>query len=97
MKRLGSLGGKNIHFELLKARAQWGYDCTACAKHLLKAGANPEASSTSHKTPIDVADTLKFIKFAKMLRDHALPASGDNEEASAAAEGENDVDEVVDL
>ena len=72
-------------------------DCTACAKHLLKAGANPEASSTSHKTPIDVADTLKFIKFAKMLRDHALPASGDNEEASAAAEGENEVDEVVDL
>ena len=73
-------------------------DCMACAKHLLKAGANPEAADTKHQTPIDIAESLKFAKLAKMLKDHAAPASGDNEMASAEAEGiEAEVDEVVDL
>ena len=73
-------------------------DCMACAKHLLKAGANPEAADTKNQTPIDIAESLKFAKLAKMLKDHAAPASGDNEMASAEAEGiEAEVDEVVDL
>merc|ERR1711871_455940 len=73
-------------------------DCTECVNHLLKAGANPEAEDAQNRTPIGVAESLKFVKMAKILKDHAMPAPGDNERASAAAEGDDSmVDEVVEL
>lgn len=74
-------------------------NCISCAKHLLRAGANPESLNTDNKSPIDVADALKFVELATIMRDHSMPASEENEEASDAAETVSDKDdaEVVEL